>query len=619
MSGATASESTPLLNGDNDGGVKPSRRHWSVRRAWGWFDAYRRVLLATLLLSTTFWFVRSTVMSPSLSTPRPPRFPIPGSDAIFIKSMRVFACDEYYSTPGQPPYEGEGDACAIPAIEATTASDIGYMSILTTFSGMLNLMLTAWEIRHWGLRAALVQQTFWPALRNLCQTYATCVGGRTTITIIQVTQLITILGGGLGYNLAANSYITELVKAEERTASFGVLAGMNMLGTAIGYVGGGLVGSLVSLHAPFQVTFTLLVGSTIFTGTSLPYVAPTASTSGEDKEKEKKRSSIASILVFRPVKFTLASGKTIWWYGLTLLAVGTFAGALATSYVPLMLQLTATNRYEYGTAENGYLMASLSLSRALFLTFAFPKIISLGRRWYSSASSSSSTSSSPPAADNAPPTAVDAEAETLLSPTTTELRTGALIPNSVEGGDAAAPLADEAAAHIAPKETDEKHGSHFDLVFLQWSILVDAVLTSLVAFASKSWHINLAAVILPLASGTAPACKGVLMDMIPNAESQAKADAAIVNGMEVNGAEEEERKKAAEARAAARRADALAGITIIETLAWIATVAIFGQLFAVLSGLGKPNLVFFCNAGVALGAAVVLAGVRFPPNISGRK
>ncbi|KAF7317432.1 hypothetical protein HMN09_00479900 [Mycena chlorophos] len=592
MSGATASESTPLLNGHSDAGVKPSRRHWSVRRAWGWFDAYRRVLLATLLLSTTFWFT---------STP-------------LIYSMRVFACDEYYSTPGRPPYEGEGDACAIPAIEATTASDIGYMSILTTFSGMLNLMLTAWEIRHWGLRAALVQQTFWPALRNLCQTYATYVGGRTAITIIQVTQLITILGGGLGYNLAANSYITELVKAEERTASFGVLAGMNMLGTAIGYVGGGLVGSLVSLHAPFQVTFTLLVGSTIFTGTSLPYVAPTASTSGEDKEKEKKRSSIASILVFRPVKFTLPSGKTIWWYGLTLLAVGTFAGALATSYVPLMLQLTATNRYEYGTAENGYLMASLSLSRALFLTFAFPKIISLGRRWYSSPSSSSPTSSPSPAV-------VDVEAETtaLLSPTTTELRTGALIPSSVEGGDAAAPLADEAAAHIAPKETDEKHGSHFDLVFLQWSILVDAVLTSLVAFASKSWHINLAAVILPLASGTAPACKGVLMDMIPNAESEGKADAGIVNGTEVNDADEEQVKKAAEARAAARRADALAGITIIETLAWIATVAIFGQLFAVLSALGKPNLVFFCNAGVALGAAVVLAGVRFPPNIAGRK
>ncbi|KAF7317419.1 hypothetical protein HMN09_00478600 [Mycena chlorophos] len=568
---ASPDEATPLLNGQSSSSANargPRLEGWGLRAAWSWFDAYRRVLLATLLLSMTF-------------------------------CMRIFACQEYYSTPGRPPYEGTGDACAIPAVEATTASDIGYMSIVNTFSAMLNLMLSAWEIRHWGLRRALVQQTFWPALRNLCQIYAVqvvYVGGRTAITIIQVTQLITILGGGLGYNLAANSYITELVTAEERTAAFGILAGMNMLGTAMGYVGGGLVGSLVSLRAPFEVTFTLLVISTIFTGTSLPYIPPTASLDANNPQ-EKKRSSFTAIRVFRPVKFVLASGKHVWWYGLTLLAVGTFAGALATSYVPLMLQLTATNRYEYGAAQNGYLMASLSLSRALFLTFAFPRIIKLGRKWYSSPSATSSPSS-PPASSEA------------LSPTTTELQTGAIIPATSEGGDA--PLPDEAAAHVAPKETDEKHGSRFDLVFLQSSILVDAFLTCLVAFASKAWHINLAAIILPLASGTAPACKGVLMDMIPSADSSSETSASMTNAPPSE-EELEERRKQAEARATARRADALAGITFVETVAWISTVAIFGQLFAVLSALGKPNLVFFCNAAVAFVAAIVLAGVRFPP------
>jgi hypothetical protein len=46
-------------------------------------------------------------------------------------------------------------------------------------------------------------------------------------------------------------------------------------------------------------------------------------------------------------------------------------------------------------------------------------------------------------------------------------------------------------------------------------MVADAALTALVGLSSRSWHMGAAAVILPLASGTAPACKGVLMDMVP--------------------------------------------------------------------------------------------------------
>ncbi|KAF7304197.1 hypothetical protein MIND_00651800 [Mycena indigotica] len=538
---SSATEATPLL-------VAPTAKPRD------WFSAYHRILLATLLLSTTFWFT---------STP-----------VIYV--FRVFSCQEYYADPSHPPYEGTGDACALPAIEATTSSDIGIMGLFTSISGTLNLLLTTWQIRHWGLRSALIQQTLWPAFRNLCQIYATFVGGRTAITIIQTTQMITILGGGLGYNLAVNSYITEVVEAEGRTAAFGVLAGMNMLGTAIGFIGGGLAGSLINITAPFQITFCLLVGSTVFTRLMLPYVAPTTQSDAKTPSKGIL-SSFSALLVFRPVAYFTPTGTKKWYYGLTLLAFGTFAGALATSYVPLMLQLTATNRYDYGTAENGYLMASLSLSRALFLTFAFPKIISSGRKWYSS-TNDTKTPPSPVAPLNEPEMA---------------------IPATLEGGDA--PLVDDAAAHVAPGPTDQIHGSRFDLVFLQWSMVVDAVLTALVALTSRAWHINLAAVVLPLASGTAPACKGVLMDMLP---TDSASDAEALD------------EGTAKARAAARRADALAGISIIETFSWISTVAIFGQLFAVLSAMGRPNLVFFCNSGLAVFAAVVLFAVRFPP---GRK
>jgi hypothetical protein len=51
---------------------------------------------------------------------------------------------------------------------------------------------------------------------------------------MQSTQLVTILGGGAGYLLSANSYMAEVVEPEERTAAFGVLAGIAMLGMANG-------------------------------------------------------------------------------------------------------------------------------------------------------------------------------------------------------------------------------------------------------------------------------------------------------------------------------------------------------------------------------------------------
>lgn len=51
---------------------------------------------------------------------------------------------------------------------------------------------------------------------------------------------------------------------------------------------------------------------------------------------------------------------------------------------------------------------------------------------------------------------------------------------------------------------------------------------------------------------------------------------------------------------------------LLQTLALISTVSLFGALFAALSAVGHPNAVFFCNAGVALLAAGVLFAVRFP-------
>jgi hypothetical protein len=44
----------------------------------------------------------------------------------------------------------------------------------------------------------------------------------------------------------------------------------------------------------------------------------------------------------------------------------------------------------------------------------------------------------------------------------------------------------------------------------------------------------------------------------------------------------------------------------------ITTVSLYGALFAYLSQIGRPNLVFVLNAATALLSAFVLFAVRFP-------
>ncbi|KAF7334969.1 hypothetical protein MVEN_02246900 [Mycena venus] len=475
-----ASEETPLLTKGNGDHLKRK----------GLFSTYRRILLATFLLSTTFAFT---------ATP-------------LIYAYRIFNCQEYYADPAHPPYEGTGDACAVPAIESHTAKDIAIMITLTTFSGTLNLIVTTWEIKNWGLRRAIINQTFWPALRNLTQIYATIVGGRLGITIMQSTQLITILGGGAGYLLSVNSYMAEVVEPEERTAAFGVLAGIAMLGVANGYICGGLSNDFIGLSAPFEITFCLLVGSTLFTSICLPYIPPGGfpvkkdpNSASEDPtpHQPKKDASVFAFLhclrIFLPAKY--ADGKGTFW-GLPLLGFGAFWSVMATAYVPLMLQLTATNQYGFKPGDNGFLMSSNALSRAAFLTLAFPRIIAYGRKILSR----STTAVSP-----VPPPLENETAGLPSDPTSIE-------PHEVTSGENVT----ESPVNLqdAMPPTDKTHGSAFDLEFLRYSMVVDAGLVALLVFSSNSAHIWAAAIILPLVSGTAPACKGVLLDMVPATQKE---------------------------------------------------------------------------------------------------
>lgn len=65
--------------------------------------------------------------------------------------------------------------------------------------GTLNLFVTGLVVKKYGPRFALVLQTVVPAIRVATQVLGVIAGGEAGIMIIQVTQLITILGGPSGY------------------------------------------------------------------------------------------------------------------------------------------------------------------------------------------------------------------------------------------------------------------------------------------------------------------------------------------------------------------------------------------------------------------------------------
>ncbi|KAL7419924.1 hypothetical protein Q5752_005843 [Cryptotrichosporon argae] len=496
------------------------------------FPPLQRVFFTSFLMSMTFAFTQTSL----------------------IWNFRTMTCEAYYTDRS---WNGGGDRCAVHAVESTTARNIAVMSTVTTCCTIINVFLSGYWISTYGPKFAMFQQTFWAALRNLCQIHAQSAGGAYGIRVIQVTQLFNVLGAGGGYELCANAYVAILADHEARTSAFGVLAGMTMLGASAGYTFGGIVEHYFGYLAPFQLTFCLLVFCTIFGSLFLPYIAPahaTKSGSEDADDKAEKRSFLAPLKVFLPRPLDDGSGRRD--YSLFLLGSGAFLSVLATGYVPLMLQLVATNLFGFRPAKSGFMLSLNLLVRAFFLTLCFPRIIAAGRRWLSTPT--------PPPSTAPTPRSASPSLEHPDSPTEAPI---SVLPN-------AAPVPSTPAA--AP--VDAKHGSTFDLLFLQYSILLDGALTALVSLARAPAHMYVAAAVLPFASGTGAACKGVALDFV----------------------------------SAAERADALSGIALVEKLARVSTTGLFGSVFAALSDAGKPRLVFVANGATAVLAFVMLVFVRMP-------
>ncbi|KAK0638947.1 major facilitator superfamily domain-containing protein [Cercophora newfieldiana] len=533
-----ADETTPLLqdrvaNGKDRPDEGPRARiAAALRRA---LSVEKRILLTGFLITLSFSFTQ-----------------VPIFYAIYL-----MVCEDYYDH--HSPFDGPGNRCSRNDIAAETATQFSILGMTTTFCGTINLFVAGWTVKKFGPRLALMVQILVPAIRVATQILAVMAGGATGITIFQCTQLITIIGGPAGYILVVNIIAGEVVTPARRTAVFGMLQGCIMMGQGIGFLTGGMIGDTWGIRRPFQVAFCSFLLSALYVRVALPLIAPESMSDGKKPPVKGIAAFLAPLKVLVPQQRTLQSGRIIKHYGVFFLCCGVFLGVLATGYAPLLIQMYATAVFQFRQSDNGWLMSEFAFMRGLFLIFLFPGIISKGRRWY--------LRRHPEEAGGSADEAQGGDSRTVDE-----------IPTRPEQLDApVGSFPDE--EPVVPNPAKEDEGTGFDLFFLRWSLVLDGFLTMGAAFATKSWHIYLAAFLLPFASGTAPAAKGVMTEMCSSSD----------------------------------RADALNALTLVENVARLSTQGFFGFVFAAFAEAGKPHLTFFFNGAIALLSTAVLVFSHFAP------
>lgn len=471
--------------------------------------------------------------------------------------FRIMTCEAYYENHAPDP--NDMDRCAKREIEAGAARAFALLAASTTIFGLVNLLVAGWTIKRLGVKRALIIQVFWPAVRLLVQTIGVIKGGSIGIMIVQASQIITVIGGPNGYVLCLNSFVADVVSHEARTGSLGRLQGCMYIGSATGFLIGGIVGETFGIIAPFKMTLALFLSCCLFVALVLP-----ATTPPEQKDHPNNKPAtglgrfIGPLRIFTPQRWILPDGRTYLHFGALTLGVGVFLGILATGYIVVLLQQYATSRFEFGTKANGYLIFMYSSLRGLFLTFVFPRIIARGRKWLK-------------AKDSQTPIAAN-ESEALLpdqpiSPSVIE------IVEPFEGEEPA-----------NPPPSNEQETFEFDLFYARFSVLFDAILTGAAVFVTEGWQLYVVALVLPFAAGTGAASKGTILQMLPSSD----------------------------------RVDALSGITLVESIARLSTIAVFGFIFSLLAEAGQTRFVFVCNAAVALVSFLVLLLSRFPPKNGSR-
>lgn len=379
-----------------------------------------------------------------------------------LYAFQKMACEDFYEHA--EPYRGDGNKCSRPEVDASAARQIMILGMSTILAGILNLAITGTLIKKRGPKSALMVNTFFPILRVSTQAVAVGIGGRVGIILMQSSQTLAVIGGPAGYLLTLNTSIAELVEPAQRTASFGKLQGASMFGTAIGFLLGGIVGEATIIRRPFEITAGILSFCFLYCIFFIPYIDPNTMGGGNGNNSKSKKSSSA-FRVLGPKTLRLQNGRTVRYYGLSLLALGGFVAGLAVGYAPVLTQMYSITALGFTpTMNSAFMFLSFSV-RGIYLMFVFPHIISWGRKWFATSK------------DAVRP--VSASADTI--PTE---------PRDL-GPVEALPEAETTEPASPPKPISEDDGAAFDLFYLRWSMLGDAIVTGCIGFSNQPWHIYL--------------------------------------------------------------------------------------------------------------------------------
>jgi hypothetical protein len=115
-------------------------------------------------------------------------------------------------------------------------------------------------------------------------------------------------------------------------------------------------------------------------------------------------------------------------------------------------------------------MFGTSLIRGIFLIFMFPKIISVGREWLNGPSEKTHHASITNGHEDDVPT----DPRDFPASPIGEVPQEPIKAPDAENGDG---------------DEDEDVGTAFDLLFVRWSLVMDAIVTMIAGFSSQGWHV----------------------------------------------------------------------------------------------------------------------------------
>lgn len=286
-------------------------------------------------------------------------------------------------------------------------------------------------------------------LRLSMQAVCIDISAGTGLMLLHVSQLLTTLGGTAGSTLILNTLLVNLLEPTVRISALGKLAGVTMLGNALGYQLGGSLADYLGQRAPFVIAAATLGVSQIFVYLCLPRndLSSSSNQSNSSLDQAHLDQGYWSLLgLLAPRSLRLQDGKLVRYYGVMLLTIGFAAVVFATAFVPSLLLMHSIAVFNLSPSQNSTLTSINSLLQSAFLILVFPFLVDKGRRWY----------------------------------------TGG---KRVESMSASSGSCDPAAVPSTPLTS--KMSTEFDMLLLRCSVVVDAVFTGSVALASKRWHLYL--------------------------------------------------------------------------------------------------------------------------------